>query len=145
MYKKILVALENSRADESLIPHVTELAKQLKSELLLLHVADGFAARNFNQLKLAESEEIKADRAYLEIIAEKFRECGLTVSTMLAMGEPPKEILKAAEKEKCDLIAMASHGHRLIGDLIFGSTIHEVRHNTSIPVLLVRAIPSQSV
>lgn len=139
MYKKILVALENSRADESLIPHVTELAKQLKSELLLLHVADGFAARNFNQLKLAESEEIKADRAYLEIVAEKFREQGLTATTQLAMGEPPKEILRAAEKEKCDLIAMASHGHRLIGDLIFGSTIHEVRHNTNIPVLLVRA------
>ena len=139
MYKRILVALENSRADESLIPHVTELAKQLKSELLLLHVADGFAARNFNQLKLAESEEIKADRAYLEVVAEKFRAHGLRVSCQLAMGEPPKEILKAAEKGNCDLIAMASHGHRLIGDLIFGSTIHEVRHNTSIPVLLVRA------
>ena len=138
MYKKILVALENSAADESLIAHVTELAKQLKSELLLIHVADGFAARNFNQLKLAESEEIKADRAYLEIVAEKFREQGLTASTQLAMGEPPKEILKTAEKEKCNLIAMGSHGHRLIGDLIFGSTIHEVRHHTSIPVLLVR-------
>ena len=139
MYKKILVALENSRADESLIPHVAELAKQLKSELLLLHVADGFAARNFNQLKLVESEEIKADRAYLEIVAEQFRQHGLAVATQLAMGEPPKEILKVAEQEKCDLIAMASHGHRLIGDLIFGSTIHEVRHHTSIPVLLVRA------
>ena len=139
MYKKILVTLENSAADETLIPHVTELAKQLKSELLLIHVADGFAARNFNQLKLAESEEIKADRAYLEVVADKFREHGLAVSTQLAMGEPPKEILKAAEKEKCDLIAMTSHGHRLIGDLIFGSTIHEVRHNTNIPVLLVRA------
>ena len=138
MYKKILVALENSAADESLIAHVTELAKQLKSELLLIHVADGFAARNFNQLKLAESEEIKADRAYLEIVAEKFREQGLTASTQLAMGEPPKEILKTAEKEKCNLIAMGSHGHRLIGDLIFGSTIHEVRHHTRIPVLLVR-------
>lgn len=139
MYKKILVALENSAADEALIAHVTELAKQLKSELLLLHVADGFAARNFNQLKLAESEEIKADRAYLEIVAEKFRQHGLATATQLAMGEPPKEILKTAEQEKCDLIAMASHGHRLIGDLIFGSTIHEVRHNTSIPVLVIRA------
>ena len=138
MYKKILVALENSAADESLIPHVAKLARQLKSELLLIHVADGFAARNFNQLKLAESEEIKADRAYLEVVAEKFREQGIIATTQLAMGEPPKEILKAAEHEKCDLIAMASHGHRLIGDLIFGSTIHQVRHNTNIPVLLVR-------
>ena len=139
MYKKILVALENSAADESLIPHVAELAKQLKSELLLLHVADGFAARNFNQLKLAESEEIKADRAYLEVVAEKIRARGLAATTQLAMGEPSKEILKTAENEKCDLIAMGSHGHRLLGDLLLGSTIHEVRHRTSIPVLLVRA------
>jgi len=139
MYKKILVALENSPADEAIIPHVAEMARRLGSELLLLHVADGFAARNFNQLKLAESEEMKIDRAYLEKIAAQFRAQGLTASTLLALGDPPKEILKAAEKEKCSLIAMTSHGHRLIGDLVFGSTIHEVRHNTSIPVLLVRA------
>ena len=139
MYRKILVALENSAADQSVIPHVAELAKRLGSELLLVHVADGWVARNFNQLKLAESEEMKADRAYLEKIAAQFRAQGLTVSTQLAMGDPPKELLKAAESEKCSLIAMASHGHRLIGDLIFGSTIHEVRHKTNIPVLLVRA------
>ena len=139
MYHKILVALENSPSDAAILPHVMELARRLGSELLLLHVADGFAARNFSQLKLAESEEMKIDRAYLEKIAAQFRAQGLTAATLLALGDPPKEILKAAEGEKCDLIAMASHGHRLIGDLLFGSTIHEVRHNTSIPVLLVRA------
>jgi len=139
MYKKILVALENGPADESVIPHVAALAKQLGSELLLVHVADGWVARNFNQLKLAESEEMKADRAYLESIASKFRAQGLRATTRLALGDPPAEILKAAESEKCSLIAMTSHGHRLIGDLVFGSTIHEVRHKTNIPVLLVRA------
>jgi nucleotide-binding universal stress UspA family protein len=139
MYKKILVALENSPADEAIIPHVAEMARRLGSEVLLLHVADGWVARNFNQLELAESEEMKTDRAYLEKIAAQFRARGLTASTLLALGDPPKEILKAAQTENCNLIAMASHGHRLIGDLIFGSTIHEVRHNTSIPVLLVRA------
>ena len=139
MYRRILVALENSPADAAIIPHVAELARRLGSEVLLLHVADGWVARNFNQLQLAESEEIKADRVYLEVVAEKLREQGLTVATQLAMGDPPKEILKAAEQEKCDLIAMGGHGHRLIGDLIYGSTIHQVRHHTSIPVLLVRA------
>jgi nucleotide-binding universal stress UspA family protein len=139
MYRKILVALENSPADEAILPHVAEMARRLGSELLLLHVADGWVARNFNQLKLAESEEMKTDRAYLEKLAAQFRAQGLTVATRLALGDPPKEILKAAQTENCNLIAMASHGHRLIGDLIFGSTIHEVRHNTSIPVLLVRA------
>jgi len=139
MYHKILVALENSRADEALLPHVTQLAKRLGSHLLLLHVADGWVARNFNQLKLAESDEMKADRAYLEQAALKLRADSLPVTTQLALGDPPAEILKTAEAEGCDLIAMSSHGHRLLGDLLFGSTIHEVRHKTSIPVLLVRA------
>lgn len=139
MYRKILVALENSPADAVLLPHVQELAARLGSELLLVHVADGWVARNFNQLKLTESEEMKADRAYLEGIAAKLRAQGIPVATLLALGEPPAEILKAAVAESCELIAMASHGHRLIGDLVFGSTIHEVRHATSIPVLIVKA------
>ena len=139
MYRKILVALENSRSDASLLPHVQELAKLAHSELLLIHVADGWVARNFTQLKLAESEEMKVDREYLEKTAAELRAQGLNVSAYLALGDPPSEIIKTAEREHCDLIAMTTHGHRFIGDLIFGSTIHEVRHRTSIPVLLVRA------
>jgi len=139
MYRKILVALENSRADKSLLPHVTALARQLGSELLLVHVADGWVARNFNQLKLAESDEMKADRDYLTNTATHLRAQGLTISAHLALGDPPTEILKTAEAEHCDLIAMTSHGHRLIGDIIYGSTINEVRHRSAIPVLLVRA------
>ena len=139
MYRKILVALENSRADKSLLPHVTELAKRFHSHLLLLHVADGWVARNFDKLKLAESDEMKSDRAYLEATAARLRAEGLAVTAHLALGDPPQEILKAAESEKCDLIAMTSHGHRFIADLVLGSTIHVVRHKTSIPVLLVRA------
>ena len=138
MYRKILVALENGPADDNLIAHVTELALRLKSELLLLHVADGWAARNYDQLKLAESEEIKADRAYLKRMEEKLHAAGITVTSQLALGNPPQEILKAADAEHCDLIAMGSHGHRLIGDLIHGSAVHEVRHKTTIPVLTVR-------
>ena len=139
MYRKILVALENSRADESLIPHITELARLHGSTLLLIHVADGWVARNFDQLKLAESEEMRLDQAYLETAAGQLRAAGLTVETHLALGDPPKEILKTAEREQCDLIAMTTHGHRLLGDLIYGSTISHVRHRAQIPVLLVRA------
>ena len=139
MYRKILVALENSSADQSLLPHVAQLAKRLGSELLLVHVADGWVARNFENLKLTESEEMKMDRAYLEQMVADLRTQGLKVSAHLALGDPPKEILKTANGQNCDLIAMTSHGHRFLGDLILGSTIHEVRHKTSIPVLLVRA------
>ena len=139
MYRKILVALENSRADASLLPHIEKLARLLHAQLLLVHVADGWVARNFNQLKLAESQEMKDDRAYLESTTSHLRKAGLEVSAQLALGDPPTEILKTAEREKCDLIAMTAHGHRLLGDLFFGSTIHKVRHKTSIPILLVRA------
>jgi nucleotide-binding universal stress UspA family protein len=139
MYKKILVALENSRADKSLLPHVTELARQFKAELLLVHVADGWVARNFDRLQLAESEEMKQDRAYLEKTAQELRQEDLQVSAHLALGDPSTEILNTANRERCDLIAMTTHGHRLIGDLLFGSTIHEVRHKAEVPVLLVRA------
>ena len=139
MYRKILVALENGPADETMLPQIAQLAGKLGSELLLLHVADGFAARNFNQLKLAESDEMKSDRAYLEKAASGLREQGLTVAVALALGNPPTEILKLAEAEHCNLIAMTSHGHRLFGDILHGSTINEVRHRTHIPIFLVRA------
>jgi manganese transport protein len=138
MYRKILIALDNGPADKGLLPHVTELATHFGSELLLLHVADGWAARSFDQLKLAESEEMKADREYLEAIAGGLRSAGLVVEIKLALGNPPTEILKSAEIEKCDLIAMAGHGHRLFGDIFHGSTITQVRHNTTIPLLIVR-------
>ncbi|MEO6875434.1 MAG: universal stress protein [Opitutaceae bacterium] len=139
MYKKILVALENSRADETLVPHIAELARRLESELLLVHVADGWAARNFDQLKLAESTEMKEDRAYLESVATRLRAAGLVVAIELVRGNPPTEILKAAVARNCDLIAMTSHGHKLLGDFFLGSTIDKVRHNTVIPILVVRA------
>ena len=139
MYRRILVALENGRADDTLVPHVTALALKLQSELLLVHVADGFAARHFENLKLAESDEMKADRTYLEAIAQKLGAAGLVAETVLALGNPPNEILKVAKERQCDLIAMTSHGHKLLGDLVFGSTIEKVRHNTSIPLLILRS------
>ncbi len=140
MYRKILVALENGRADATLLPHVSQLARQLGAELLLLHVADGWAARNFEQLKLAESDEIRADRDYLARCATELQDAGLRVNTQLALGSPPTQIVRVAAAEHCDLIALASHGHRLLGDIIHGSTIDAVRHATSTPLLVVRAV-----
>jgi nucleotide-binding universal stress UspA family protein len=139
MYKKILVALENGPADGYLLPHISQLAHQVGAELLLLHVADGWAARNFEQLKLAESAEMKADSEYLEGTAARLRGDGLRVDTLLALGNPPTEIVKIATSSHCDLIALASHGHKLIGDILHGSTIDRVRHNTTTPLLVVSA------
>lgn len=139
MYQKILVALENSQADKSLLPHVAELAKLHKSKLLLVHVADGWVARNYDKLQLRESQEMIDDRAYLDETANQLRCNGLNVETCLALGDPPNEILKTAEREKCDLIAMTTHGHRLLADIFYGSTIEHVRHRSMIPLLIVHA------
>ena len=138
MYRKILVALDTTPSDRELLPRISELAGLLKSELLLLHVADGWVARNFEQLSLAESEEMKEDCRYLEETAATLRqETGLTIAVRLALGDPPREILQIADEEQCDLIALASHGHWLVGDIINGSTIEAVRHRARIPIFVV--------
>ena len=138
MYNHILIPLENSVTDRAILDHIRPLTKLTGAKLLLLHVADGWVARNFNQLKLAESEEMKTDREYLNKVAGQLRGDGFSVETLLALGDPPVEIIKTAEAENCDLIAMAGHGHRFFGDLFHGSTITQVRHQTTIPLLVVR-------
>jgi nucleotide-binding universal stress UspA family protein len=138
MYQRILIPLENSATDRAILDHIRSLTKLTGAKLLLLHVADGWVARNFNQLKLAESEEMKTDREYLDNVAGQLRGEGFGVETLLALGDPPAEIIKVAEQERCDLIAMAGHGHRFFGDLFHGSTITQVRHHTTIPLLVVR-------
>jgi nucleotide-binding universal stress UspA family protein len=137
MYRKILVALENGPADLTLLPHVADLARRLGSELLLLHVADGWAARNYKALQLADSEEIKGDRQYLEAAVVKLRAEGVRVEFVLAMGDPATEIVKTAKAQFCDLIAMTTHGHKFVGDMIHGSTIEPVRHNSPMPLLVI--------
>jgi universal stress protein A len=139
MYSRILVPLENSPADETVLAHVRDLAKRLGSSIVLLHVADGWVARNIKELDLRESEEMREDRAYLEDISRRLEADGLDVDAVLAAGEPAKEIAAAAEREGCDLIAMSTHGHRLLEDLLKGSTATALRHATKIPILMVRA------
>jgi nucleotide-binding universal stress UspA family protein len=139
MYRTILIPVENGPADETILAHMRSLAKLTDANLILIHVADGWAARNFQQLNLAESEEIKADRAYLERRAEELRAEGFAVEYVLAMGEPSTQIVKFVQENDVDLVAMATHGHRLLGDIIHGSTADKVRHLVSVPVLLLKA------
>jgi nucleotide-binding universal stress UspA family protein len=139
MYSRILVAIENSAADHTILTHVSELARLTGAELLLVHVADGWAARNFNQLKLRESEEMKSDRAYLEQLQGDLRSKGFTVDIRLAMGDPVTELVKVAADQHVDLIAMSTHGHRFLADMLHGATADRLRHLVKVPVLLLRA------
>src|SRR5215831_12670946 len=141
MYRQILVAVENSSADKTILTHVTQLAKLTGAQLLLVHVADGWAARHFDELQLRESEEMKADRAYLDRLRQDLVAQGLRVETELAMGDPATQLIKTAEDRQVDLIAMSTHGHRFLNDLPRGATADRVRHLVKVPVLLLRAQP----
>ena len=136
-FHKILVPVESTDYDKVILNHVVPMAQCSGAKLILLHVADGWAARHFGEE--ADSPEVRADRIYLEKLAASLREKGVEVEAVLGYGDPGDEIVKQAEKRKCDLIAMTTHGHRFISDLLYGSAVHKVRHAVDIPILLVRA------
>ncbi len=138
MYHHILIPLENTPADETILAHIKPLARLTGAKLLLVHVSDGWVARNFNQLKLAESEEMKQDRAYLEKRTRELIDEGFSCDAVLALGEPSDEIIKLAKDKDVDLIAMTTHGHRFISDILHGATADKVRHEVNVPVLLLK-------
>ena len=138
MYRHLLVPLENSSADEVVLKHVEKLARSLNAKISLIHVAHGHVARNQKQLNLAPSEEMREGREYVAGRRAKLAEAGIETTAHLSSGEPSDEILAYAAKIHCDLIVMATHGHRFLADLVLGSVSNEVRHRTDIPVLLVR-------
>jgi len=137
MYDTILVTLDGTPSDRAIIEHVKQLAKIAHSRLVLLHVADGWAARTYGPD--AVSPEITEDTSYLEKIRAEFQSLGIPVQAELAYGEPAEQIIKWVEQKGCDLVAMSTHGHRFLADVFLGATATRVRHSISAPVLLLRA------
>ena len=137
LYKTILVTLDGTPTDRAIIGHVKGLAKMAHSRVVLLHVADGWAARTYGPD--AVSQEITDDKAYLEQMRGEFQSEGISADVELAYGDPATEIVKWVEQKGCDLVAMSTHGHRFLGDLFFGTTASRVQHSISVPVLLLRA------
>jgi nucleotide-binding universal stress UspA family protein len=137
MYNKILVTLDATPTDRAIIEHVKALAKVMHSRVVLLHVADGWAARTFGPEAI--SPEIAEDKEYLEKVRAEFESAGLPAEAELAFGEPAQEIIKWVEEKGCDLVAMSTHGHRFVADLFLGSTSRRVRHTIRVPVLLLKA------
>ncbi|MEO8561955.1 MAG: universal stress protein [bacterium] len=141
MYARILVPLEHSDYDDAIMSHVCSLARLCSSSVVLIHVADGWAARNQEGLALRESAEMKDDREYIEKRRDDLEAEGITAECVLAGGDPGSEIAAAADREGCDLVAMSTHGHKGVQDLLRGSVANEVRHRTTVPVLMVRGKP----
>ncbi|MGB8769889.1 MAG: universal stress protein [Candidatus Korobacteraceae bacterium] len=137
MYDTILVTLDGTPTDRAIIEHIKQLAKLAHSRLVLLHVADGWAARTYG--RDAVSAEIAEDTAYLEKVRAEFQSVGIPAEAELAYGEPVKEIIRWVRQKGCDLVAMSTHGHRFLADLFLGTTATQVQHSISVPVLLLRA------
>jgi len=137
MYGTILVTLDGTATDRAIIEHIKQLAKLAHSRLVLLHVADGWAARTYG--KDAVSREISDDTAYLEKVRAEFQSASIPTEAELAYGEPAKEIVKWVQQKGCDLVAMSTHGHRFLADVFLGTTATRVQHSISAPVLLLRA------
>ena len=137
MYKTILVTLDGTASDRAIIEHIKSLAQFMHSRIVLLHVADGWAARTYGAD--AVSPEVTQDKTYLAKVRSEFQSAGIAADAELAFGEPADEIIKGVEEKGCDLVAMGTHGHRLVGDLFLGTTARRVRHSVDVPVLLLRA------
>ena len=136
MYQTILVTLDTTDADRTILEHVQPLAKAFSSKLVLLHVADGWTARTYGQS--AVSKEIDDDTSYLAKVKSQLEAVGIPVEAELAYGNPATEIVRWVREKHCDLIAMSTHGHGFLKDLLLGVTAHKVQHQVSVPVLLLR-------
>ena len=130
IYKNILVAMDCSPVDDVIIEHVTALAQQNKSRVYLLHVVHGHTLDQDRALRELATEALNTRAEYL-------REQGIDIDIIIRSGEPDEEILKHIEESNYDLVAMATHGHSFIGDLLFGSVSRTLKHKISIPLLLI--------
>jgi nucleotide-binding universal stress UspA family protein len=136
-YKTVLITLDGTASDRAIIGHVKELARLAQSKVVLLHVADGWAARTHGSD--AVSPEITQDTEYLKKVRAEFLASGIPAEAELAYGDPATEIVKWVRRRGCDLVAMSTHGHRFLADLFLGTTANRVQHRISVPVLLLRA------
>jgi len=137
MYGTILVTLDGTQTDRAIVEHVKQLATLAHSRVVLLHVADGWAARTYGPD--AVSSEIAEDTAYLERVRAELQDAGIPAEAELAYGDAAEEIIKWVNQKGCDLVAMSTHGHRFLADVFLGATATRVRHSISVPVLLLRA------
>ena len=137
MYNTILLTLDVSPADRPIIDHVKKLAGIMHSRVILLHVATGAAAQYLGND--AAGQEVTESQAYLNKVQEEFATAGVQATAELAYGDPVREIIKWVDQKGCDLVAMGTHGHKLLADLFLGATASRVQHNISVPVLLLRA------
>lgn len=151
MYSTILIPLDGSKRAEAILPHVTQLARLYKADIVLLQVFelphlidlpkvedDDFAALpHQNVTKVAESE--KQAHAYLQSIVNKLTDKGISARQRVEFGPIAATIMRTANLEGADLIAMASHGSSGVEGVYYGSVAAGVLQRVDRPLLIVRA------
>jgi manganese transport protein len=135
--KHIGVALEHSPGDAHTLSAALTLADSQKAKLTLVHVVQTPGTTVYG----GESASLHSqnDQLYLEHLAQEIEERGFAVDIDLRYGSPPDQIIRAAHDDEFDLIVFGSHGHRAVGDLVYGQTVDRVRHAVQIPVFVVRS------
>jgi nucleotide-binding universal stress UspA family protein len=131
VYDHILVPLEGGDTDAAVLEHVGRLAEACGADVTLLRVAH----YHTRDQRACELEDAEGDLARA---AEVLRSRGVTVCTEILPGEPQEVIVQQAAKLHPDLIAMATHGHGWAKRIVLGSVADHVRHNTDVPLLLLR-------
>ena len=137
MYNKILVTLDGTRTDRAIVEHIKPLAKLMHSRVVLLHVATGVPAKYHRSD--AAGKEVEESKTYLARVCSDLVSAGVDAEAFLAFGDPAKEIVRWVKDNGCDLVAMSTHGHQFVADLVLGTTAIRVQHSLSVPVLLLRA------
>jgi nucleotide-binding universal stress UspA family protein len=137
MYKTILITLEGTKTDRAIIDHIKPLARLLHSRVVLLHVATGVPATYHRSD--AMGKEVEESKSFLGRVRTELANEGITAEAELAFGDPAKEIIRWVKEKGCDLVAMSTHGHQMLADLLLGTTAIKVQHGVSVPVLLLRA------
>jgi nucleotide-binding universal stress UspA family protein len=145
MYKTILVPLDGSKRAESILPHVEELARCLDAEVILLRVfKTDFGQLDYYGHDPELYDAIRADckdetLAYLTEVQDECLGKGLRVRTIAEEGPVIDTILRVAEGEDADLIAMSSHGRTGMSRVFYGSVAAGLLHRVDRPLLLVRS------
>jgi manganese transport protein len=135
-YSRIGVALDYGPVDEKVISHAQTLAHQHRAELYLFHVVEGVSGQLYG--KDAYDDEARNDEERLEAIAGQLKAAGVHAFPVLGFGRVPEQLVRLARERRIDLLVMGGHRHRGLNDLFFGASISKVRHQLTIPVLVVQ-------
>ncbi|MCC6453324.1 MAG: universal stress protein [Caldilineaceae bacterium] len=148
MYKTILVPLDGSKRAEQILPYIEAIASMRESTVILLQVVEAAALTVgpsnmlFYEEKDASNRALSSTKAYLEACADDLRARGIAAKYIVEYGIVVQRILEVAEREKAELIAMASHGRTGLARVFYGSVAAGVMQQTDRPLLLIRSAGS---